>query len=512
MAEELKYKCESDDFQVEYDIVPLSDKSVPEIKHEISKGISEAEAELVVLEKKLDSLNKEIDRLTNHADGPDYICAVLSGIAAGVIDILFVDDFTLANANKWGTDKVNKFVMKVAKSKGYKGSELKGAVSFLEKKFPIAADTVAGKLGGGPHHHIRDFSHHPNIIGLIFSMLTQFTKMVYGTNEAGMFIAVPVEEASGINLIGDTFPEKIMFGLVNWFFHIVSDMAGSSGAIRKKTSGTGLPGFLLSKLKEISALPFFKKLNENGYKKLSAWIQQLFDGKLINIKDEQGKLIRFDLRTEIGFAGLLAKQTIPVIVNEVIVRGFYFVRRLAAEIREKKIKSLSELDKLDPQKFIPFRNRTISRMLTISTSIMTVIDLTDAAIEGAIKSGGVNNPLFVRNMIVKVNFVGIGRCAIAIGTDSVMGIERVVKINQAISVKNQMIFYKEAKLYYCMAGVWINASEADKAIADATEMMKKSIQTFSESMGEIKDDMESIREKIGILDTEQKRKLGNILR
>lgn len=512
MAEELKYKCEADDIKVEYDIVPFSDKSVPEIKREMNKGINEVEAELVVLENKLDSLNKEIDRLTNHADGPDYICAVLSGIAAGVIDILFVDDFTLANANKWGTDKVNKFVMKIAKSKGYKGSELKGAVGFLEKKFPIAADTVTSKLGGGLQHHIRDFSHHPTIVGLIFSMLTQFTGMVYGTNKAGMFIAVPVDKVNGINLIGKTIPEKLMYGLVNWFFHIVSDMAGSSGSIGKQTSGTGLPGFVLSTLKEISALPFFKKLNADGNKELSVWIQKLFNGTLTNIKDESGKVIKFDLRTEIGFAELLAKQAIPVIVNEVIVRGFYFVRRLAAEIKEKKIKSLSELDKLDYHRFIPFRNRTIARMLTISTSIMTVIDLADAAIEGAIKSGGVNNPLFVRNMIVKVNFVGIGRCAIAIGTDSVMGIERVVKINQAISVKNQMIFYKEAKLYYCMAGVWISASETDKAIADATEMMKKSMHTLIESMGEIKDDMESIREIIGTLDTEQKRKLGNLLK
>ena len=63
----------------------------------------------------------------------------------------------------------------------------------------------------------------------------------------------------------------------------------------------------------------------------------------------------------------------------------------------------------------PFRNRTIVRMITISTGTMEVIDLEDATI----RSGG-NLGVFV----LRVNFVGVGRFAIACSADVMMGIKK----------------------------------------------------------------------------------------
>ena len=84
-------------------------------------------------------------------------------------------------------------------------------------------------------------------------------------------------------------------------------------------------------------------------------------------------IVRFDLRTEIGIAIFAGKQAIPVLLNQCAVRSFYFVRRLAQDFSEKQIPSLSDMKRLDAKRFLPFNNRTITHMITISTGVFSVV-------------------------------------------------------------------------------------------------------------------------------------------
>lgn len=59
---------------------------------------------------------------------------------------------------------------------GEKFDDVKSAVKALEKRFPIPSDGNTPDFGGGLQHHLRDFAHHPTIVGLAFSLLTQFTE------------------------------------------------------------------------------------------------------------------------------------------------------------------------------------------------------------------------------------------------------------------------------------------------------------------------------------------------
>jgi hypothetical protein len=115
---------------------------------------------------------------------------------------------------------------------GCKNDDLESAVKFLEKKFPIPSDGNTPDFGGGLQHHLRDFAHHPTIVGLMFSLLTQFTYKSYGTDTSGSFKIVDVPEVSRA-FIGDDVPSKILFGTITWFFHLVSDVAGSSSSVGK---------------------------------------------------------------------------------------------------------------------------------------------------------------------------------------------------------------------------------------------------------------------------------------
>ena len=464
-----EWKVVVDDLEIEFEIdirLSQSDENFsPKLQEQISKGIMEVDEALDENSLRLKELNAEIDRLTNHADGLDYAVAVGSGVLAAIVDSFWVGEFDLTRGKNWGSDQVNSMVSKVARFQGYQGDDLSGAIKFLEEKFKIPSDGNFGDFGGALLHHLNDFAHHPTLVGLFFSLLTQFTGNAYGTNAGGVFQVVPVKDRA---LIGRNLPEKMFFGVTSWFFHLVSDMAGSSAYAG---GGTGIPGPLLSLAKEVSALPLFKNAR-GGKNSLSEWLSEVFKGNALSIRDGNGDLVRFDLRAEIGLAYELGRQAVPVILNECIVRGFYFIRRLSAEIKEKNISRFEDLRYIDWKKTLPFKNRTIVRMLTISTTTFTLLDFADATVRSAFKSGG-NLAVFMKGFLLRVNFVGVGRCALAIGTDVAMGIKRSRLRNQRIKAMSRQIHLLNAKVFYLQADAWVAAENTERTISEAMELMEK---------------------------------------
>lgn len=346
----------------------------------------------------------------DEADKLDYIVAVSSGVLAGLIDVFYVGDFSLDRASEWGKEQIERVVKKVARIEGYQGDDLSDAIKTLEKNHPIAADGGTNDFGGGLQHHLRDFSHHFSIGGLFFSIFTQFTGLVVGTDKAGALLVVSVPESHRA-CIGKNFQEKIAFGTIGWFFHMVSDMAGSSGSLM---GGTGIPGPLVSFMKELSALPFFKDSGD-GDMGFRLWVTKLFNGTLLTDHDESGKIIKdsvrkFDLRTEIGILGEVGRQTIPVLINQCVVRGFYFCRRLAREIRDLDIRGIGDLGRIAPEDVLPWGTPAMRRMVTVSSGVFTGVDIADAAVR-AIKS---KDPI---TFFLRVNYVGVATFVIACVVD-----------------------------------------------------------------------------------------------
>lgn len=357
------------------------------------------------LDKIIYDLDSQIDLLSSQADKFDYLVSIGSGVLCGALDILWVGEFSLERGRDIASDKIDGFVTKTAKMLGCKNDDLESAVKFLEKKFPIPSDGNTPNFGGGLQHHLRDFAHHPTIVGLMFSLLTQFTYKSYGTDTRGAFMIVDVPEVSRA-FIGNDVPSKILFGTITWFFHLVSDVAGSSSSVGK-SGGTGIPGPMLALAKELSALPIFKNMNVSD-NSLSVFLSKLFNGTLLAKHDENGAIIRetvlkFDLRGELGVGIELGRQAVPVVANDCIVRTFYFIRRLAMEIRSNDILSISDLIQINWDNVKPLNNPTIARMLTISTGVFTTIDVGEAII--------------TQKYWVSINYVGVGRFAIAIGED-----------------------------------------------------------------------------------------------
>lgn len=357
-------------------------------------------------------LDSQINILSNKADKWDCLVALGSGVACAMMDILWTKEFSLIEGRDLANDKVEDLVRKTAQLMGCDSDDLKKCVKFLEDKFPIPSDGNTPDFGGGLQHHLRDFAHHPTIIGLIFSLLTQFTYKSYGTDIAGNFMMVDVPEKSRI-YIGEDTSSKIINGTIVWFFHLISDMAGSSSTACL-SGGTGIPGPILSIAKEMSCLPIFKSIHKNDTS-LFVLLSKMFNGTLFAKHDENGQIIRdsivkLDFRGEIGFAVEIEKQAIPVVANECIVRTFYMIRQLARQIKEIQITRIEDFKKINIKEILPFNSPTLTRMLTIATGVFTALDVSEAVV--------------TKKYWVSINYVGVGRFTLALGDEMVWALKR----------------------------------------------------------------------------------------
>ena len=411
-----------------------------DIKYELIPYDSFIGSQEFDFDKTIYDLNSQIELLSSQADNLDYIVAIASGITCGLLDILWVGEFDLADGRSVANDKMDSFVKKTAEMlEGEEFDDVKSAVKALEKRFPIPSDGNTPDFGGGLQHHLRDFAHHPTIVGLAFSLLTQFTEKSYGTDANGIFLVVDVPEKSK-PFIGKDIPQKILMGTITWFFHLVSDMAGSSSTAGI-TGGTGIPGPILALAKEVSAIPFFKNLKVDDDISLSVFLSKLFNGTLMMQRDENGQIIKesvikFDLRGELGVAVELCKQAIPVVANECIVRSFYFIRRFAIAMKDNNVNCLADFKMIDWNSVKPINNPTIARMLSISTGVFTALDIGDAIV--------------TQKYWVAINYVGIGRFAVAIGSDVSWGlkarnVKKVLEVHE--NIKRQTFRKTDADIY-----------------------------------------------------------------
>lgn len=348
-------------------------------------------------------IKRGIDMKEMKLDKTDVLISAASGLLTGLLDVFWVGEFSLQNAQQWGRETINSFVIEVAHTQGYKKDDLEGAIKCLEDGFINPSDKLTSEFGGGLQHHLRDFSHHPTPVGLIFSVLTQFTCEGYGTDTCGHFVHIKLPTSA---YVGNTFEEKIECGVIDWVFHLASDMAGTHQTAGK---GTGIPGPFLATVKEASTLPFIRESTVE-YKgddiPLSQMISKLFNGTAFPHEGVHD-VTKLDLRTELGAAMHIAKQEVPLIINQCIVRSFYFIRRFIAECKDKEVQHIRDIIKLEPKSFMPYNSsRTLTHMLTISEGVFVAVDLTDATVR-AFANGGSSKAAIVANILKRANINGV---------------------------------------------------------------------------------------------------------
>ena len=358
----------------------------------IDMAIDAANLEISQLQETIDS----IKNLKPECDKTDYILAVCSGAICGIIDIFLVGkpgESPLGDiTDKWFSNRTKDF----AKLCGWGGGDDKSAIRFLENKFKVPYDQRGagdkGNIVSGmnpSNHHFKSLAHNPSLLGLFFSILDQFTNSSHfvgvGRSGSGGLTLIHIEQADDtFELRGNNLIAKFFCAFVNWFGHLMSDASGTSGGT---TRGKGIPSPLWSWCNDIIVLKSklgisSSKFDESFYKTA----QLLFNHS-------------YDLRFQTA-------QAIPVLLNELLVRLMYMIRRLVAYLHETNESSRSFKNMWDKCK--PYSNPTVKRMLTVAHGTFCLMDVADAAVRAYSAS------LVGIEFLFRLNLPGIGRFAVCL--------------------------------------------------------------------------------------------------
>ena len=333
----------------------------------IDKGINPNK---IVREEFLDE--KTLNRIDEDASIPlyrqpqldkyDYMISAFSGVVAGLVDIFLVGTPGNSILSNVTDTKTNYLVMKFAKKAGWnprEGNEsnVRSAIGFLEKKFPVNYDmkstTDVGNMFdmGTKNHHLKSLAHSPSLLGMFFSVLDQFQGKASFFSD-GQLIRI---DAESMELRGGNLIAKIFCGIGNWFGHLMSDVAGSSGAIGR---GSGIP------------MPLYN------------WFLKCDIGSFTVGKDKQDLAVLMTRVFQEGYdARFGAAMAIPVVINELVIRLSWAIK---TKFYHKKTWKES----------IPIGDKPeLRRMLLIGQGCLCIVDSGDALI----KSGG-NALTFVLNL------------------------------------------------------------------------------------------------------------------
>lgn len=297
-------------------------------------------------------------------DRYDYLIAVGCGVLSGLIDSFFVGAPGDSTLEKWADGRVDTAVIRFAKEMGWNPKEknidnVNSAIGFLEhgrnstspnefNGFKVNYDqrksgdvdnlfTIAPKT-----HHMMSLAHSPDVVGLFFSVLNQFTSTASFIAEGQLVtIATDTFELQGGNLV-----MKIMCGVANWFGHLMSDVAGSSGS-----HGRGA-GIVMPFYEFFGFCKFGSFKTSDGTKDLSEIAMSAFN---------QGYDFRFGLA-----------QAIPVIITDLSIRLAWALRR---HFQDKK-----PIKECIPSK----EHADLRMMLIVGNGTLCLFDGLDAAI----RSGG----------------------------------------------------------------------------------------------------------------------------
>jgi len=313
--------------------------------------------------QEINEINKRYNKALNQGvdcDTWDYGLAAMCGAFSGILDVLFASDPHNGILSKATDDIFDDAVKKFAKMSGWKPdsdkkNNIASAIGWLEGHYKVGydqakssdVDNVIRHLSP-KNHHAKSLAHYPDIIGLIASLCDQFNgTSTFLDSGTGVIKIVPATD-NGWELRGDNMVSKLFCGTINWLGHCISDIAGSSGSRGQGDGhiGAGLPA------------PFTEFL-------------QLCDfGKL---KNDKGQFQTFaTVMTEVYEQGYdvrhMTTTAVPVIINELLIRAIYTVRRHFYFGRSwEESKPVGN----DPE---------LQRMLTVGIGVLCITDLAHAAL------------------------------------------------------------------------------------------------------------------------------------
>ena len=327
--------------------------------------------------------DKDMDKLTSKewinakCDKYDYLAAAACGGLAGLVDIIFVKvfvkdsdtskDLPTSKLTKFSDKMADKFVMKAAEVFYAKDTRTTGrpkkcpqtleqCISYLEQAFPVNYDAryakdlkvKEGVLNGmnSKNHHLLSLGHSTDPIGLIVSIISQFTGSGTFIDHGKVITATPAKTSKSVPYMqGHNFPSMLFCGFVNWIGHLISDIVGSSSTRKegKKGRGMGVP----IPFYELFLMCDFGDFNGNTFAETMTKVY------------EEGYDLRFG-----------AVMSVPVVFQELMVRCIWIIRQKF--MRKKPWNECMPTSK----------HSDLRVMLLVGNGTLCLVDGIDAAVRG----------------------------------------------------------------------------------------------------------------------------------
>lgn len=302
-------------------------------------------------------------------------------------------------------DLLRNIVVFAAQLDGFKGKEYKKALKYLiSTEGPRAANQLHDIFADVLEEEV-ELSARPSLSGLLFSLLSQFSGMLYYADEKGDLWEHPVPDHY---VIGDSKEDKILAGIMYWFFHasVISVRLGQDALKDKK-----IPGALRSLIKDLTCLCDFSSMPgdfEEAEIRYSEWL-----GKMIVLdreNDTEGMELFFILREKMN---RVCRDTFPVVLNNCLVRAAYILCRIRSEAGNIPAAAFMDLLVVDPAGILPRNHRILSNMCLISAGAFAAVNIGHAALNVLFQSKERPKDKKISDFISTVNIVGIGNFIIA---------------------------------------------------------------------------------------------------
>lgn len=349
--------------------------------------------------------NRDLLRNGDKCDKYDYLTAVACGAIGGMVEIFLVGAPGNSMLGNWTDSQVDNAVKGFARLTGWnprdgKEGDIASAIGFLEKKFKVNYDQRhTGDVGNlfqmsVKNHHMISLAHSPDIVGLFFSILNQFTA-TSSFIAKGELITI---ESTTLELQGGNFIARLFCGVANWFGHIMSDIAGSTGSRGGVGRGSGV------------VIPFYELFQFCKFGRFQVG-QDRQDLATIAVRAfQQGYDFRFGLAT-----------AIPIIITDLSIRLIWSLRR--------HFQYAMPLNECVPTQ----KHDSLRVMLLFGNGTLCVMN----GIDAGIRSGGNFLTFFMRlNLIAWFRFVTLvlKEVCIRIGLANALQqqIEAFKRINEAL--------------------------------------------------------------------------------
>ena len=365
----------------------------------------------------LNDINQQLERYVNHADTFDYTIAVASGILCGVFDSQIA--------------KIAKMI--------FQADEIKSPDGETIKKFEPLQKQAAKKAREILKTSMEDLMKHKgetSMAGMAAAALggckakDWSEKILTADEESG-------EQEIDPGKILENFGPVIFIGLIKWLteertpeeieesnlpkaLKKLLQMLNENPGARKILREFDIKKFKLEDLEEFGVPAIFvdivKRLDPNVDKKIK--------GAYKKPAKKARSWLKGLPKIKLNSLASIGNQAISVLLNEILVRGFYFIRHFTEAYAK-----CGDIEAIDWGKVIPFNNRTIVRMMSIASLTFTTADMADAAIRTAVEYAA-EGPVALPKYFTRVNVVGVGRAGIAVFKDVSMEWEEAELIRQ----------------------------------------------------------------------------------